>query len=421
MPHSRALLMGLSTLGLVATMTLTAAPYAAADSSVVVHGPGDFPLSSLQGTTHFSCVRPGDEPSVPISSIHLHRGPGRVPLGTRSWGLDADDPGVVNGPYRDVDSIGDLAPSSVQVYADADSDGLAWLSMRTTDDLLWFGISPVSVAAGGWHTIGQDASTTYDWVERHNDGTATGGTFTGTVGQMIAHVGGGTFPGEIGFGLGCNAAGPFSIDDFQAGTTGDVITYDLEGQITHTRIFGPRHLVTAGRSVTLKGVQSIKNSLITYASLVLEAKPFGAERWRRVGTAVQTFTTEIQPAVRRERPQVRTSYRYHTLGSTGADASVSKPFVVRVRAAVTAHPASTTVRRGSPLFVFGRVQPDLRGHRVALWRGHDRLGSAKVRHDGTYTVRARASSRGDWRLHVGIGRTPGVLAGRSHSFTVHVV
>jgi hypothetical protein len=419
MPLTRTLMLGLAVVGLVGA-TLAIGPYAAADSSVVVHGPGDWPTTSLQGTTQFSCDHPGEEPDVPLSAIFLHRGPDPVPLGTRTWGLDAVDPQVVNGVYRDVDSVADLAPSSLQVYADSDSDGVAWLWMRTGDDLLWYGASPVSVAAGGWHTLSQDSATSYSWVERHNDGTATGQTFTGTLAEMVAHAGGGTFPGEVGFGLGCNAAGRFSIDDFVAGTTGDVITYDLEGAVTHTRIFGPRQQVVAGRPVTLKGLMSIKSSLIFGVPLVLEAKPFGATRWRRAGTATQTFDGVVHPAVRRERPLVRTAYRYRSLETTGRDGSVSKPFVVRVRAAVSAHAASPAIRRGDPVVVFGRVRPELRGHRVVLRHGEDRLASARVRHDGTYAVRARSTTPGVWRLRVTVGRTPGNLAGRSAVVRVRV-
>jgi hypothetical protein len=413
--------LGIAALGLVAATTVATAPEAAADSSVVVHGPGDWPLSTSQGITQFSCDEPGAVIDAPFSVLHLQRGPDPVPLGERTWGLDADHEGVAEGPYRDLDSIGDLAPSSLQVYADADTDGVAWVWIRTGDDDLWYGSTPLSVAAGSWHTISQDAATTYSWVERHNDGTpVVGGTFSGTVGQTITHVGGGPFQGEVGFGLGCNAAGRFDIDDFEAGPTGDVITYDLEGNITHTRIRGSRQVVTAGRPVTLKGLMSIPNSIVTQADLVLEAKPFGSKRWHRAGTATQTWDGQNHPAVRKERPQVRTAYRYHWLETTGSDGSVSSSFVVRVHAAVSAHAAASHVRRGAPIFVFGRVQPDKRGHRVTLWRGHHRLASARVRADGTYNLRARATSRGDWKLRVTIGRTPGNLAGRSAPVTVRV-
>ena len=53
-------------------------------------------------------------------------------------------------------------------------------------------------------------------------------------------------------------------------------------------------------------------------------------------------------------------------------------------------------------------------------RGDAVVDRATVRADGTFTLRTKASSSGDWRLHVAIGRTPGNLSGRSAPFTIHV-
>ncbi len=114
-----------------------------------------------------------------------------MPLGIRTWGYDATHADTADGPYRAVDSIGDLAPSSLQVYAENPTDGIAWLMVRSGDDTVWFGNAQVSVPAKAWTTISQDASTTYQWEARHNDGTATGDTFSGTVGDLVSHVGGG--------------------------------------------------------------------------------------------------------------------------------------------------------------------------------------------------------------------------------------
>ena len=59
MRQPRALRVGITavftTLGLVAGLTLVTAPYAAADETIVVHGPGGFPDGSTQGTVQQPC------------------------------------------------------------------------------------------------------------------------------------------------------------------------------------------------------------------------------------------------------------------------------------------------------------------------------------------------------------------------------
>ena len=412
----------IATLGMVAGVAVVTAPYAAADETIVVHGPGGFPDGSTQGTVQQPCDDVGGDPGVGGGVTFLLHGPKPTPLGSRVWGLDATHEGVGDGPYRALTLIADDATATLQVYAVDQTDGVAWAMLRDSDDTVWFGGSPVSITdTGVWTTISQDSDTSYDWVQRNNDGSATGETFTGTIDELSDDVGPGDFAGELGFALGCNANGRYYLDDFEVGTPGDVITFDFEGLTTFTTIRGSRHVVTAGQPVTLKGVtRPGRNGFFTEASIVLEAKPFDSTRWHRVGRATETWDGRIHPAVKKVRPQVRTAYRWHWLETRGSDESRSKAFLVKVHTKVTAHPAARVVRRGQPILVFGAVQPDKRGRQVALMRGDSVVDRATVRADGTFTLRTKASSSGDWRLHVAIGRTPGNLSGRSAPFTIHV-
>ena len=426
MRQPRALRVGITTvfttLGLVAGLALVTAPYAAADETIVVHGPGGFPDGSTQGTVQQPCDDVGGDPGVGGGVTFLLHGPKPTPLGERVWGFDPEHDGVGDGPYRDLSLIADDASASLQVYAVNQTDGVAWAMLRDSDDTVWFGGSPVSITdTGAWTTISQDSDTSYDWVQRNNDGSATGETFTGTIDELSDDVGPGDFSGELGFALGCNANGRYYLDDFEVGTPGDVITFDFEGLTTFTTIRGSRHVVTAGQPVTLKGVtRPGRNGFFTEASIVLEAKPFGSARWHRVGRATETWDGEIHPATMKVRPQTRTAYRWHWLETRGSDASVSKTFLVKVHPNVTAHPAARSVRLGQQIVVFGRVLPDKRGRQVALMRGGAVVDRATVRPDGTFTLHKRASSSGAWRLHVAISKTPGNLPGRSPAFTIHV-
>ena len=245
------------------------------------------------------CDDVGGDPGVGGGVTFLLHGPKPTPLGEPRLGASTrTNDGVGDGPYRALSTDRRRRDrAALQVYAVDQTDGIAWAMLRDSDDTVWFGGSPVSITdTGVWTTISQDSDTSYDWVQRNNDGSATGETFTGTIDELSDDVGPGDFAGELGFALGCNANGRYYLDDFEVGTPGDVITFDFEGLTTFTTIRGSRHVVTAGQPVTLKGVtRPGRNGFFTEASIVLEAKPFDSTRWHRVGRATETWDGEDPP------------------------------------------------------------------------------------------------------------------------------
>jgi hypothetical protein len=76
----------IATLGMVAGVGVVTAPYAAADETIVVHGPGGFPDGSTQGTVLQPCDDVGGDPGVGGGVTFLLHGPKPTPLGSRVWG-----------------------------------------------------------------------------------------------------------------------------------------------------------------------------------------------------------------------------------------------------------------------------------------------------------------------------------------------
>ena len=117
---------------------------------------------------------------------------------------------------------------------------------------------------------------------------------------------------------------------------------------------------------------------------------------------------------------MKTDYRWVFHENQVYDGSTSGGFTVKVRTAVTAKPADTTVRRGGTIKVSGNVTPAKPGKTVTLYRGTRPVGTGTVNAKGGYTVSTTARSTGVWKLHVTIGASSGNLAGRSGTVKVTV-
>jgi hypothetical protein len=409
-----------------ALVTLQGVRFAAADTTVVVHGPGDLPSTGTPlGLFYTSCSSPGQGGTVDPGGIYIQPGPDPTPSGTRTWGFDlpGSASGFAIGPYGYTSSMANLATAQADFYADSGTaTGIVFASIDEDPNTgtSWNGNAALSVTAGSWQTK-SGIGLTYTWQELDGSFNPTGQTFSGTIAAMLAHIGTGDHDGLVGLGFGCNTPGLVHFDKGMFGATGAVTTYDFEGSTTRTTIKAVPSTITAGRTTALEGVMTdTHGGRFTSATLTLQKKPAGTSTWRKVGTAVETYDGTQHPAVIKQKPTTTTQYRYVFAGSSAGPGSTSKPVTVHVRTAVTAAPASKVVRKGGTITVNGRVSPKAPGHTVKLMRGSTQVGSATVRSTGAFALRTKARTTGRWTLHVTIGATRTDLAGSSRTFTVSV-
>jgi hypothetical protein len=402
---------------------LASAGTSKADATRVVRGLNALPSNLSFGLFGRSCTNPGQPAPAGFGRLIVRKGPSPVPAGRRTWGFVSSGAGGAIGPFRAVPAMADLTTARLQVYADqggADAIGYADVFADDSATTSWWGVTTdtLHVSAGAWATVDTVAST-YQWQE-FGSGGPTGSTFSGTVSEMVDHVGS-DHGGLVGIGVGCGSGDSFHVDAAQFGSSGDVTTYDLEGPRTHTTIRASGSVVRAGGRVTLRGVTSETGGItLPRALLTLQARRFDQSSWKDVGTDTATFDTSLSPAQIRKRPLVRTAYRWVFRENQAYDGSRSGAFTVRVRTAVTARPADTMVKKGDTIKITGRVTPAKPGEAVTLSKGGTKVGSAVVRRTGTYTVTAKANTRGVWRLHVAIGASSGNLAGASREVQVTV-
>jgi hypothetical protein len=389
-----------------------------ADSTLVVQGLNKLPSDLSYGLSDRSCTNPGTS-GPGAGPLIVRKGPAPVPLGTHTWGFAPPHPGGAIGPYRAVPAIDNLAAAQLQVYAETGgADGVGFAQVHeASGGASWWGVtSTFHVAAGSWTTADVNGDA-FSWREFDSSGNQTANTFSGTVHQMVAHVGS-DHGGLIGIGLGCGSGDAFHVDAARFGATGNVLTLDLEAPLTATTIASPKTTVVAGSPVTLSGTTvEPPGTRLPRGTLVLQARRWDSTRWRSVGTADEVGTT---PAVLKKRPLVRTDYRWVFPETQAYLSSVSRTITARVHTAVTAKAADTTVRKGGTIKIRGHVTPAKPGAEVILYRGSQKVGHALVRRTGTYTLTTRARSKGIWQLHVYIGAVSGNLIGTSKVVKVTV-
>jgi hypothetical protein len=405
----------------IASMLLTVSvvqpPFASADATKVVRGLNGLPSNLSFGLFNRSCTTPGQPAPTGFGQLVVTKGPAPVPAGRRTWGFTSSGAGGAIGPFRSVPSMGDLATAQMQVAADtggADGIGYADVFANAAGTTYWWGVttSTFHVPAGnGWQTE-STVDSAYSW-RRFDSSGPTATTFSGTIKEMVAQIGS-DHGGLVGLAVGCGSGDTFHFDKAQFGSSGDVTTYDFEGPTTQTAIHGSAAVVRAGSPVTLRGVTTESGGTpLSKATLTLQAKRFDRSSWKDVGTDTETFDTSQHPARLTKRPLLKTDYRWVFHENQVHDGSTSRAFTVKVRTAVTAKAADTTVHHGGTITVSGHVTPAKPGKTVTLYRGTRQVGTGTVNAKGGYTVSTTARSIGVWKLHVTIGASSGNLAGRS--------
>jgi len=403
MKIARLVVLGVTTLGL---LCLQDVPAAWAFPTVTIRSYADFGSGGFDGFTIESCDlgHPGSISVAPEPVVE--KGPTPVPLGTHTWGFTPPTPGAL-GPYWRVDSLSSIFGDEVKVYSDAGTAvGAAFAEVDVDASHRWYGLAPLSVSAGSWQIVGANQSTSYTWREVDDIGTTVGSPFTGSIGDLIAQIGGDR-PGLIGLGFGCNGMGEFHLDDAKLGFEASAATWDYEGGISSTSIAVTDTDVTAGRRTNLSCELVWDGFLPASPQMVLQGRSFGSAHWRRIASV--PLTKESAAAYQPE-PLRQTSYRWRFLGDQGFDGSTSATVTVNVHTVVSAH-APARVALGSMVRVHGSTFPKKPGQRIRLWHGDRLLAAARVTSKGTFSLTTRATSRGRLRLVAKIGSSQGNLRG----------
>jgi hypothetical protein len=410
-------------------LVLPGLPAAQADSTVVVDGPNGFPADGSLALFASSCNsnKPGVGPPAHWDQgpFLLEDGPTPVPSGSITWGLKPNGDHFGAGPIDYVASIGDLTTAQAEFYADSGpARGIAFalVDPEDNDHNIWAGNAIVNIPPGTWTTVSA-ADKSFAWREIDETGEQVA-SFTGTTAELLTDLNTGAHPGAYGLGFGCNAStsGVVHFDKALFGTDTDVTTYDFETAETQTTIKATPKTITAGKPVTFKGVMTdIHGTTFNDVPLDLQAKAYGSLKWKTVDHATENpGTSSGKPATLKEKPKTTTRYRWVWSGNVAAPASTSPALTVKVRAALTARPTATSVRKGGTITVKGKVSPKKAHATITLMKGSKKIGSARTSANGSYTVKAKAKTTGSWKLHTATGATKGNVAGTSKTFTVKV-
>jgi hypothetical protein len=313
----------------LATGALLLGPVTAAqaDGTVVVHGT-QFPDARAQ-LAYVGCddlFSRTDEVLAPTIGF----GPGRAPSGARSLGYDLVG-GSAIGSQHVVTSVLGNNLATLSVFAPEGTTGRAVVGYQAPSDrgtsVMWFGVAPVSVPAGGWTTVSATPRS-YTWT-RYDMSTrsvvASGPAEPVAVGDFVA-TRGGDGPGLYALTFGCDGA-PFSMDAMQIGSPGAVTTYDLEGLATWLTIASSDVVVRAGQTVTISGGLATSNGAsIAHATVILERRDLGSGQWENIRVVDAEDGT---PAARID-PTRTALYRWRFVDRPLAEGSTSVPVLVTV-------------------------------------------------------------------------------------------
>lgn len=412
----------------LAAFTAGLAPAAQAEDSTV-------PISSLQvvedrlyNPNGFWCdVVPGSSTGNVYYAIEADAPAPPAGLGARVWGHTfVAHTGTFHGAYADVPSAADLDTFEIQVYGTTAGSGRARVFAWTASaDTLWEGTAVIGGAGDSWSTV--DASAlTYTWTERyagHHPTTPWQPTATepvaGTIEQFTAtHPGADGYTAAIGFG--CEGDG-FFFDGFRWGAAGNVTTLDFEALSSVLTIDATKTTIVAGKPTSITGMTSVH--YVPSTPVDLEVKAFGSDTWTLVDT-VQAPEDLGWALTKKVAPLKQARYRWHFLGTEVEAETFSPEVVVKVKTAITASLADSTLNRGQNLVASGKTTPKKPGATVTLWRrtpnGPVELATTTVKGDGTYRVVHEVNRAGTWKVFTTIPAGSGNLAGTSPIRTAEV-
>lgn len=392
---------------LLAAALLVAVPLttAQADQTVVLSELG----SGRTGSSDCFLQAPGNALS-PVADASVS-----PELGSRSWQVTPSAPGDLFFVVGQGASSDALDTFRIRLLAPEGAEGRAvvvTIPPGTPAGSQWVGIATITAPADDfWQWVDAEGMTLF-WFEYDAQGptgnsrqAATLADFTTQYGESAVGVAG-------GIGFGCDGKA-FNIDALRYGAAGDVTTTDLEGAQPALTIGGPT-TITAGKSTLVSGSIDAGLTDTDGLGMQLQARPFGSTVWSNVGQVVSLSGSTFSRSVA---PRKQTAYRWHFLAFGLLLDTYSTVHTVKVKTAVTATIADTTLRVGQSLIVTGKTTPAKPGTTVTLFRKKGtstiKLAASKVRSDGTYALVAKVTAKGTWSVYASVAAASGNLAGTS--------
>ena len=399
------------------TVALGAAP-ALADSTVVVRGT-DFPEGRAAQLSFVGCAAPGQRSVEPLRP-YVGQGPATPPAGERSLQYDLAG-GNALGSLHFVDSMLATSVAGLSVYAPQGASGVAYAGFQERADggspRVWFGRAALTAPAGRWHAV-EVTGLSYTWTQYDIRTWKVLDTAPPATVRVFAATHGRDGAGLYTIGFGCDGRA-FHLDALRIGRPGAVTTYDLEGLATSTTMSASAGQVVAGEGVTLAGaLRDSSGARLARATMLLEAKPFGAEAFQ----TVQVVPADaVDPSVNVQ-PETRTVYRGRFVDRPLAAGSVSGEVVVEVLPVLTIEQALDEA--AGVLRVSGNLRPAREGVPVTLWRGGAkapaRVATAQAGPEGGYLFELPLPEVLDGEYYVSVPAGDGILGGSSPRLPVRL-
>jgi hypothetical protein len=350
-------------------------------------------------------------------------------LGERSWGFGLREvTGRFVGPGIHASGVADLANYSLEVSGPSASGRAAVVAAPdgTVAGTWWLGLATLPLSDAEWTTI-DGAALTYTWTlvnQPDVDGNLSPAGDTSpdaTIAGFVAAEGDG--PMDVFMGLGCDGEN-YHYDALKYGAAGNITTLDYEALNFHGTLTPSSSTLTAGQAATLHVEASVADEQTTAENTYqLQAKPYGASTWSVV-PGFDIVPIGPEGANLAVKPLKQTSYRIYFEGIDSVLEGYTPVATVNVRAALTLGLVDSTLSKGDPLVVKGVSKPKKPGVRVTLWRkttlGNLKLGSARVKANGSYRITTVARNVGRWTVFTTLPATPGNLAARSADKTFRV-
>lgn len=412
-------------LALATTLALSPVAPARADSTVEVHG-FDYPDENAAFLIARNCTDVTTNPGENIL-LHIIYTDDAPPIGLRAQGFDLEGGNAV-GPMAYTPTPSDTV-FTMRLRPDGAASGkLVALYVAPGDaDGFWFGWASRTESGTSWRTV-DGAGAVFEWYRVDNATQTWTPAGNSTLAAFAAAHGGDGNPEEytgayLGMLFGCDG-NRFYFDGLRVGPPGDVTTYDFEGALTAALIEISRGTITAGQGVLLGGAPDPAVSSYVALEMVLEARRFGQADFVEVGRATSTQDGDLVWAQLTQRPRVRTEYRWVIPDSQSTEGSTSPVRVVKVRTAVTAALADSTLKRGDMLVVKGRTTPQKARVATTLQRNVNgnwrKLATGRTGTNGTYSFAHEVGSKGTWKVRVLVAAASGNLAGTSPARTARV-
>lgn len=308
---------------------------------------------------------------------------------------------------------------------------LAYSPNPAKPDKYFVGVGQVTTSGTAWHSVNSSGSMLWyqqggglfgrSWVPVYPKGFFDPTNQPRSIAAFAADHSAAA-PMLVSYQFGCTSTA-FELDHIRIKSAAGTTDYDLENPRTTTTASSTATSVDAGGSTRLTGTVTTHPSgePVSSGALQLQARPYGAHRFTRIGTVnLQKSAGPGVPVA----PDGTTDYRWAFPGNTAGAPSTSKPVTVKVQSRVTSALAQHKQVLGKTVTLRGSVLPMRPGTPVVLQRfrsgGWHTTNRTTTNARGRFGFHRRASSTGRWLLRTHVAPFDGNLGSDSPTQTMIV-